>query len=221
MKKLLKKNYVVERRGHVTGFKRMVKVYSLTWEGKIEAERLIKLMENEVITLIDENGSYNKLKIGEVLKKTSISITEIIKYSKEDVFDMRVFHKKVSEVKEEEKRHFYELPKIGQFFNRDRELKMLKEFVDAGLPKFIIVYGIPGIGKTTLISKFLSGYNTNVFYYRIHQLESVRSLLSAVSGFLSRIGKQKLSSYLSKEINIDLHKVLSIFEEEINEMNII
>ncbi|MEW5760886.1 MAG: tetratricopeptide repeat protein, partial [Candidatus Thermoplasmatota archaeon] len=41
------------------------------------------------------------------------------------------------------------------------------------------------------------------------------------SGFLSRIGKQKLSSYLSKEINIDLHKVLSIFEEEINEMNII
>ena len=64
----------------------------------------------------------------------------------------------------------------------------------------MVVYGIPGIGKTTLLAKFVQEIKDqrNVFWYQLHEWVNLKIMLTPVSEFLSHLGKKGLERYLGR-----------------------
>ena len=62
----------------------------------------------------------------------------------------------------------------------------------------IIVYGIAGIGKTTLAVKLLNDLadKYNQFWYRFHEWDTLRNILTSISRFLESFNKDQLKNYL-------------------------
>jgi ATP/maltotriose-dependent transcriptional regulator MalT len=84
-----------------------------------------------------------------------------------------------------------------------------------------MVYGMAGIGKTTLAVKLLEKLhdNHNLFWYRFHEWDTLRNLLNSFSKFLENFQLRKLKKYLESNLNIDLNDVGDILEDELNESN--
>ncbi len=112
-------------------------------------------------------------------------------------------------------------PKSLYFVGRENELEQIKDWLDNSPNKIVIIHGIAGIGKTTLMSKLLEEYkpHKNVFWYRFHEWDNLRNILTPLSEFLSQMNKQELKNYLEGKATLDLNEVADIIEEMLNESN--
>ncbi|MCG2826844.1 MAG: tetratricopeptide repeat protein, partial [Thermoplasmatales archaeon] len=74
-----------------------------------------------------------------------------------------------------------------------------------------------GIGKTALLSKIIEEYKggKNIFYYNIHEWDTLRSILESFSDFLQRMGERKLRYYLKSKPDITMSDVGILLEEEL------
>ncbi|MDI6916770.1 MAG: tetratricopeptide repeat protein, partial [Thermoplasmatales archaeon] len=87
--------------------------------------------------------------------------------------------------------------------------------------KIVVIYGMPGIGKSVLLSKIVEEYKNekNIFYYNIHEWDTLRSILEPFSDFLQRMGERKLGYYLKSKPNITMGDIGIILEEELKNCN--
>jgi tetratricopeptide (TPR) repeat protein/DNA-binding MarR family transcriptional regulator len=112
-------------------------------------------------------------------------------------------------------------PKISHFIGRKSELVKIHKYLNQDSYKIIIVHGIAGIGKTTLAVKVLEELydKQSLFWYRFHEWDTVRNMLTAFSKFLELFNKYHLRDYLEASQNIDLNDVAEILESEIQGLN--
>lgn len=89
------------------------------------------------------------------------------------------------------------IPPVREFFGREKELDAVARALSSANFKVIDVRGIPGIGKTTLVAKALSGVSERVFWYSAKPWDSSRTLTEALGRFFSDNGNRRLAAYLS------------------------
>ena len=112
-------------------------------------------------------------------------------------------------------------PKISYFVGRKKELKIIHDCINEEKCKMVIVQGIAGIGKTTLAIKLLEELTESysLFWYRCHEWDILRNILTAISKFFEAFNKLQLKNYLDTNQNIDLNEVAEILELDINGLN--
>jgi tetratricopeptide (TPR) repeat protein/DNA-binding MarR family transcriptional regulator len=114
-------------------------------------------------------------------------------------------------------------PAPRTFVGREGEVKKIKSWVDSEDYKIIVIFGIPGIGKTTLAWKIVDDYRNkkHLFWYRFHRWDTIRHTLVSLSDFLNATNRRRLKLYLSSNPSIDLYEISKMLEDELKGANIL
>lgn len=219
---------VYEKLSYIKKGKRRRKTYFLTEKGKELAKNFEKELLLEVITYRDKGNEIKKEKASRVLSilekeyNTKVNLQDIFEYlMKKEIFDFEDFLRKG--VVEKEKKfvklinYTEKAPKLYHFFGREKELEEIKNCISSKNYGIIVIQGIAGIGKTTFALKLIEEYKNkkNLFWYRFHDWDSIRNIITSISQFLYMQNKKKLSYYLKKKI-LDLNEIGNILEIELN-----
>jgi tetratricopeptide (TPR) repeat protein len=208
---------------HVKGLPSVRKVYFLSQKGFSEALALKKEMESTPLTILDMKGEKHQETFGRVsgyLPKR-YTLLELAMGVYRGTFDCPSFH----EGKIKQERRFVDFtdrkPTVRNFFGRETELALLNELVASDATRLIVVQGIPGIGKTTLLAKFAQDNRDriNIFWFKVHEWVNVKSVLRPIAEFLSQIGKKGLEWYLNQTEVPNIGEVCHILEGELKEVS--
>ncbi|MFW9877025.1 MAG: tetratricopeptide repeat protein [Candidatus Thorarchaeota archaeon] len=236
LKSLKTKGLVSDRLAHVKNFPRKRKSYFLTPDGQEYALKLRDNILKKTITFIDKTGSAKDLKLSEIQRKLNnkISIGNLIssittkgeiqynnlvlpKASKADSLGISNKEKFISAIDT--------MAVVARFVGRTREIVKIKKMVEAELPKCIVIKGIAGIGKTTLMARIIEEYvkegNRNLFWFKVHEWDSLRSTLAELSEFLSQLNRKKLKFYIDSQPNLELPELSKLLEDELQNENVL
>ena len=203
---------------HVKGLPSVRLVYFLAPKGFEEGKKLKASIEFTTVDVIDLNGETHPDEVGRIgmYLPNRYTLLELAMGVSRGVFDCASFH----EGKVKEERRFVDYsdkkPAIRTFFGREVELEKLHDLIGSQSLKAVMIYGIPGIGKTTLLAKFTQDIRDriNVFWFKVHEWVDFKGVLKPLSEFLSQIGKKNLEHYLSQTDIPVLGEVCHIIETE-------
>lgn len=234
IKGLKHKNYVTDRIAHVKNLVRKRKIYTLTHEGGEYASRLKSNLDRIPLNLIEKSGKMKKtrlLKINDYLK-TRIPLIRLVNLITPD--NTIEVQKIIDHEIHTESARAYDIPgnklvnfiddmvQPTRFVGRVSEIVTIKNWLEDKKPRIIIISGIPGVGKTTLISRVIDDYSQlstrSMFWYRIHEWNTLRGTLRDLSEFLIQLGRKKLKFYLDTQANIELHDIKKIFEDDLSKL---
>jgi len=89
-------------------------------------------------------------------------------------------------------------PKVDQFFGREMEIRTVLEVLTGGDSSAVLIWGMPGIGKSTLASHVferLSGKGA-LFWYSFREWDTDSSFLVALASFLAEAGRESTKTSL-------------------------
>jgi tetratricopeptide (TPR) repeat protein/DNA-binding PadR family transcriptional regulator len=149
-KELTEKGLIEGRLSHVKDEARRRKTYFLTQEGKAQAQKLRKNLEDMKFTVKEEEQKMELKKIHNQKMKSS-SILEVLDHITEDgVFDI---HLKPPSKPGASMDSLQAFPKPKYFFGREKELERIHDFLDSENIRILAIKGIAGMGKTTFLAK--------------------------------------------------------------------
>ncbi|NLX47059.1 MAG: tetratricopeptide repeat protein [Euryarchaeota archaeon] len=187
---------------HVKGLPSVRKVYFLNAKGMEKAKAIKQKAEHTTVDIIDLQGHRTRDEIGKLgnyLPKR-YDLLELINGISRGTIDCRNFH----ENRMREERRYVDFtdkkPAVRNFFGREREIETLLGLLGSETGRMVVINGIPGIGKTTLLAKFaqLVRESSNVFWYKVHEWANLKALLRPMSEFLSQMGRRNLEWYLNQ-----------------------
>jgi len=239
MKELKTAGLILEKVGRVEGVYRKRKVYFLTTVGAEFIQDLkTKLLSHEVL-LEFKDGHIEPTKISEINMKIKfrrrLGLTEILNnLSPDGKLDVKQLtdgmEKPVVAIElhgqpaggQIDRSKFIEYldeaPHPRYFVGRQKELLKIRTWLDSDGQKVIVIYGIPGIGKTTLVNKIMNEFRgtRHIFWYRFHRWDTMRNTLLAFAEFLSKTHRKRLKSYMTGKHNIDLNEISQILNDELD-----
>lgn len=85
------------------------------------------------------------------------------------------------------------IPIVTSFIGRRAELELIRSWKGP-----IIIWGMPGIGKTTLVAKFIwdSGLENKTFWYNCKEIDTFQYFLNKLAAFLFLKGYRTLPDYI-------------------------
>jgi tetratricopeptide (TPR) repeat protein len=90
------------------------------------------------------------------------------------------------------------LPSLKYFFGRERELNSLEQAFQDPHRRLLVVRGIPGIGKTTLVVKALSeSSGQRIFWYAVKPWDLPKNVADSLGAFFAENGSKRLEAYLA------------------------
>jgi len=208
---LIDKGLLEEHLAHIEGLTRRRKVYTLTDGGIIEAKTLVNQLESYKIEVIDERGSRED-SLGSLLNKNEMDLSVI-----SDVLNRRVWNRirdALKTEKEERTSYIHSLTPPKMFIGREMEIATLKDAIASQKRKITVVYGIAGVGKTTLSWKIteILGNEMNIFYLDLKEWTTLSYLMKELSIFLSKSGWDGLRSYYESTSEIDVEAVCDLLK---------
>lgn len=226
MKKLINQGFVEEELAHIDSKVRRQKAYYLSEDGANFTKGLENKISRQEIRLKKQNGEIEVLKLSELNNalKTSLTALEIVLSIGEDqVCDaekLLAVHRGKHLKKPSRHLELFvsgEIHKPEIFIGREKEIEILRKWMESDRYGTIMIWGSVGIGKTALIANFLNEYKNrrNIFWYELYEDNDLRSILDSLSKFLDKLGRKKLSSHLEKVKEIDLSSVLGFIEEDL------
>ncbi|MDO9537909.1 MAG: tetratricopeptide repeat protein [Thermoplasmata archaeon] len=102
-----------------------------------------------------------------------------------------------------------QIPKVENFVGRAEELSKLEDLF-SGKIKLLALTGMPGIGKTSLMSFAAARFQGKVFWYNITEWSSPRNISAHLADFLDRMEFSRLRRYLDAHEIPDLGDVRDI-----------
>lgn len=116
-----------------------------------------------------------------------------------------------------------DVPMPKKFFGREKELKLIDEWLQEEGGSLLSITGIAGIGKTTLAAKAAMDMegNMHVFWYRFHKWDSLRNLLHSLGRFLDQMGRSGLKTFLDSTTSLEKKDYYSILESSLKDAPII
>jgi tetratricopeptide (TPR) repeat protein len=208
---------------HVKGLPSIRRVHFLTPNGFQKALRLKGEIESTKVKVIDFSGEEKTDEIGKlnIYLPRPYSLLELAIAITRGSFDCAAFH----EMKIKEERRFVDFtdrkPTVRWFLGREKELDGLFEFLASDNARIMVVYGIPGIGKTTLLAKFAQDVRDriNIFWYRIHEWMTLKSLLTPMAEFLSQLGRKGLERFLAQNENPGIGDITNVISSDLVDLS--
>jgi DNA-binding MarR family transcriptional regulator len=216
LNKLIEDGLVVMKKARVPNSRNRKNVYILTSSGIMKAKEIRENIRDLYIHLINFSGESESITVKEAQRMYNLDlITIAINLTRDLVLDLKAMMRK-----DGKKVHYIEENfTIKSFYGRDEELKALKNWI-ASDKRIMIVNGISGIGKTTLLLKFVNEYlkDRDVFFIRIEEYKNAVDILYQFAEFFSMVGDSKLERYLmshgrSLEFEISITNALMIIKE--------
>jgi tetratricopeptide (TPR) repeat protein/DNA-binding MarR family transcriptional regulator len=244
MKDLKAAGLVVENVARVEGVYRKRKVYFLTDQGfQFIQELRAKILSTEVEVRTPE-GRIEKIKISDLNSRfrpaRPLGLIEILNriipegYIDQKELEFRPQKDDVGSSKAADEyapapgvskyiEHLDDAPPQRYFVGRSKEILKIKNSLETEDQKIVVIYGIPGIGKTSLASKVISEFSgrRNLFWYRFHRWDTMRSILLPFSEFLANMQRRRLKSYLTGKHTLDFNNIFQILEDELDQSNTI
>jgi tetratricopeptide (TPR) repeat protein/DNA-binding MarR family transcriptional regulator len=245
MKELKTADLVIEKVARVEGVYRKRKVYFLTEHGYKFIQDLKNKVLNSEILLKHGDGRIEPAKISEINIKIKLPIRfgliEILNnLSSDGVLNIKSLTESVQQTAIQEiepvtngkdgisdKAKFVEFiedaPQTRNFVGRGKELKKIKTWLDKDEHKVAVIYGIPGIGKTTLASKIMEEFidKRHIFWYRFHRWDTMRNTLMVFAEFLAKTHRRRLKSYLTGKHNFDMNDIAQILNDELDDAHLL
>jgi tetratricopeptide (TPR) repeat protein len=97
-----------------------------------------------------------------------------------------------------------EIPATDQLIGRKGEVQYLEKHPQ------VLVTGIPGIGKTTLVANFLRSSNREVFWHTVRETDTLKNIIMEFASYLDRKGDDSLVNSLGSERDRRTHVNLVI-----------
>lgn len=225
LNELVKDDLIEVQVKHIKGLQRVRNVYFLSHLGFQEGLALKEDIESIRVRVIDFDGVQKEEEVSRLnihLPK-SYSLVELASGVERGVFTCSAFHE--GKIKEERRYVDYSdrKPAVRTFFGRTPEIKRLQEFMNSETGKLLVVHGIAGIGKTTLLAKFAQEIrdSTNLFWYKVHEWITLKILLGPIAEFLSQLGRKGLERYLAQTETPSVGEVCAILENDLTEAEIL
>ena len=115
-------------------------------------------------------------------------------------------------------------PVIHSFYGRSKELSFLEDWIGQNEGHNVInIYGMAGIGKTTLVAKFIESYRQekHLFWHKFTKSDTLRTTLFELSKFLSELGFHELEMNLRAHKKFDNFQVMDILNNDLGKITAI
>ncbi|MEM2869446.1 MAG: tetratricopeptide repeat protein [Thermoplasmata archaeon] len=211
VRRLVQKGLASETKRRVDGVQERRKVYFLTPAGEAVAIALKERAEG-IPVKVTESGVERLIPLRELARLLGHrhSLVEIARAIRPDG---TLDHERLEAQGRAPETETMVSPVPSPFVGRKGELETLKRLLEE--KKMVILHGVAGIGKTALAAKLVEELRTSrpVFWYRFHEWDTLRSLLTPFSEFLMREGRRKLRAYLASKPEIDLDEVCCLVRD--------
>ncbi len=200
---LLGNAYIGEALVHVGGLKRKRKAFFLTPRGTEIAEGLISKLKAQKVHFRDSAGSEKTLSLHEILFRARGSTAPNLILT--CFRDGLILESSLSGLQAAPfLSTLPEFPGNEAFVDREKETAFLRSRIESGEP-LLVVSGIKGIGKTQLVLRTLKRFegNKNIFWYTLHEWDTIRNLLEQVAANNVRLGRNELRKFLRQTKNAD------------------
>ena len=199
--------HLIERQAHVSGVSRKRKAYFLTSDGVNLADDIWVKVSEQPVRLIHADGRAENLDLRAALESTELPLrhVDILRYlDHSGTVDLSTLSPDLIErdlskhIEKQLVNSLNDLPRMRRFFGRDLEINRMADILEAESTT-LLVPGIAGIGKTALAAKLLERFThrRNMLYHRCQDWEGSRAFLEACAEWLSMIGNNDLSDYVS------------------------
>jgi tetratricopeptide (TPR) repeat protein/DNA-binding MarR family transcriptional regulator len=196
---------VTDRLAHVRGAPRRRRAYFLTDKGRRTAEGIQASLTKVRVPWKDEAG-VEDIPVAEAARRASlssgrqVSCLEVVDLARDgSELSHSDFLERVEMVeKQDHVEQSLGRPVVDRFVGRSEVLARILEVLDGGVVSTILVHGMPGIGKSTLLSKVfdeLSG-KRSLFWYTLSPWDSDRGFAEHLASFLSANGSRSLTRSL-------------------------
>ena len=220
LSRLAESGHVTIHKRHIKGEKSIRKIYSLTASGMEEAGRVSKSFGETSVVLIDLEGNQRVSRMRDVSTFTSVKVDmlDVALALKDGLLDCRQLQQQGARTERKLVDMTERMPVVKGFVGRSKELEELRRSLQSKETKSVVVSGIPGIGKTTLVAEFLKDWKKehSVFWLKMHEWTGLRGLLIALGEFLSAQGKPALLSSITKAESLDLERVGLTLRSEVS-----
>ena len=199
--------HLIERQAHVSGVSRKRKAYFLTSDGVNLADDIWVKVSEQPVRLIHADGRAENLDLRAALESTELPLrhVDMLRYlDHSGTVDLSMLSPDLIErdlskhIEKQLVNSLNDLPRMRRFFGRDHEISQMADILEAESTT-LLVPGIAGIGKTALAAKLLERFThrRNMLYHRCQDWEGSRAFLEACAEWLSMIGNNDLSDYVS------------------------
>ena len=216
IRRLEGQGFITAQRAHVPAGKLRRTVYLLTVAGTSKAKHRRLEIEEDAIAFRDAQGVDRRLRVGEVprLLPEYASLLDVMAHVARGVFDAATYEPR-------RRQRFVDLtnavPRLRYFFGREAELEAMDAFHASPSARVLVIKGITGIGKTTLLSRKIEEWRgtRHLLFHRIMEWTTLRNVVGQIAEFLTRLGKKQLTHYLEARPEADLEQVVSIIAQDL------
>lgn len=188
---------------HVLGFRKRVRIYNLTETGRAEAEQVIADLKSTVEAILEKLGDVEVHPIDGTI--TSDELPSRVEAGGRSLVQI-------------ERNMFgaqHAIPPPPEaFFGRDDEARSLSEWWDDKRANILVLFGIAGIGKTSLVSKWAQTIRgVRKIYFRLHEWDTPRGFLEVLANAFAKAGDGRLQRYLRAQPREDLTNISMILRD--------
>ena len=214
---------VSERVAHVNGAKSRRKTYSLTQSGSALNADITGYLESMNIEIIDSEGSriFSGTGAAEYLRANfkMLHVTAV---------DRIIASRGILNVKAQppstcgQTASGEHLPPRPAAFVARKELAELKNLLEPNGIEIIVLLGMPGIGKTALLSELAWQMpEDSVYFRRLYSYDTLNSVLVSMGDYMHRYSKPSLHNYLANSEALDLPEAATHLAEFLRQRKLV
>ncbi|MCI0497585.1 MAG: tetratricopeptide repeat protein, partial [Thermoplasmata archaeon] len=212
--------YFLNMRGMEVARLRQEQIHDMTLNSVYHGER-IRARVSELREMVDEG-----LSVLDLVRDINVPSTDILDIDEQVSLVRRMEEKRALPFVVQTEG----LPTPRHFFGREREISIIDGHIERAC-RVVVIQGIAGIGKSSLAYKMIERYGStrNVFYYRFHEWDTYRAVLTPLTEFLHKLGrdnlrrylrsKRKVSSVEEEHIAIDLYEIFELVSKDFQDLD--